>query len=177
MNRILLFVFAATMVIPAMAQKGLKEFYYPPQSKLFDPRHYFKTLQYYNEELASIQPLTKKDSVDKANIYYLRGRCKFELTDKRGAIEDMTLAIALNKEQESYYYYRALAQHWLKRFNEAIDDYNQAILLNPGKYSYYINRGFCKHLSGNEDKACYDFSKAGELGSFDIYEIIKEYCN
>ena len=174
---ILIIGIAAVSFLQVLGQKGLKEFYYPPQSKLFDPKHYFKTLQYYNEELAALELKTRKDSVDKANIFYLRGRCKFELTDKRGTIEDMTKAIGLHGEQESYYYYWALAQHWLKRYNEAIADYNQAIALNPAKFAYYINRGFCKHLAGDNDKACYDFSKAGELGSFEIYEIIREYCN
>ena len=173
----LIIIIAAVSFLQVKGQKGLKEFYYPPQSKLFDPRHYFKTLQYYNEELAALQLKTEKDSVDKANIYYLRGRCKFELTDKRGAIEDMTQAITLHNKQESYYYYRALVHHWLKQYNDAINDYNSAITLNPDKFAYYINRGFCMHLAGDNDKACYDFSKAGELGSFEIYGIIKEYCN
>ena len=67
-NIVLLLVF---MIAPASGQKdiGLKEFYYPPANKLFDARHYFETLQYYNEELASMTLKTAKDSADKANIY------------------------------------------------------------------------------------------------------------
>jgi len=159
------------------SQEEFKEFYYPPKSKLFDPRHYFETLQYYNKELDLLNPISAKDSADKANVYYLRGRCKFELTDKRGATEDMDLAIALNPKQESFFYYRGLANHWLKRYDKAIENYDQAIKLNPKKMAYYLNRGFVKFLLGNTDAACYDFSKAGEFGSFEIYAIIKEYCN
>lgn len=159
------------------AQNSFKEFYYPPSTKLFDPKHYFKTLQYYNDELAIMELKTQKDSTDKANVYYLRGRCKFELTDKRGATQDLDLAIELNSKQESYFYYRGLANHWLKKYDNAIEDYTTAITLNPEKQGYYINRGFAKHLNGDNDAACYDFSKAGEKGSFDIYGIIREYCN
>ena len=150
------------------SQNGFKEFYYPPATKLFDPKHYFKTLQYYNDELAIMELKTQKDSIDKANVYYLRGRCKFELTDKRGATQDLDLAIELNQNQESYFYYRGLANHWLKKYDKAIDDYTTAISINPEKQGYYINRGFAKHLNGDNDAACYDFSKAGEKGSFDI---------
>lgn len=166
-------------IAPAAGQKniGLKEFYYPPASKLFDARHYFKTLQYYNDELAAMTIKTAKDSADMANIYYLRGRCKFELTDKRGASDDLTLAITFYSKQESFYYYRGLSNHWLKRYEMAMVDYNKAIELNPNKMAYYVNRGFIKYLSGDLDAACYDFSKAGEQGSFEIYEAIKNYCN
>ena len=163
--------------LPALSQKEFKEFYYPPQNKLFDPRHYFETLQYYNKELDAMSLKTSKDSSDKANIYYLRGRCKFELTDKRGAVEDLGMAINLYSKQESFYYYRGLAYHWLKQYAPAIADYDAAINLNSKTMSYYLNRGFAKYLSGNTDGACYDFSKAGEFGSFEIYAIIKEYCN
>jgi len=171
--------FILLVIAPAAGQKdiGLKEFYYPPASKLFDARHYFETLQYYNDELAALTPKTAKDSADKANIYYLRGRCKFELTDKRGATEDLSLAIELFSKQESFYYYRGLSNHWLKRYELALADYNKAIKLNPKKMAYYVNRGFVKYLSGDLDAACYDFSKAGENGSFEIYKVIKDYCN
>jgi len=175
--RALIIVFMLIPMANSVAQNPFKEWYYPPQSKLFEPRHYFKTLQYYNNELESMHPVTAKDSADKANVYYLRGRCKFELTDKRGATMDLDLAIALNPKQESFWYYRGLAHHWLKHFDLALADYDKAIELNPRKMGYYLNRGFIKHLTGKSDAACYDFSKAGETGSFDIYEIIKEYCN
>ena len=168
------------MIAPASGQKKgneFKEFYYPPASKMFDARHYFETLQYYNDELAAMKLVTAKDSADKANVYYLRGRCKFELTDKRGATEDLTQAITLFSKQESFYYYRGLANHWLKRYEKAKADYDKAIKLNPNKMAYYVNRGFVKYLSGDLDAACYDFSKAGENGSFEIYGVIKEYCN
>ena len=175
--RALILMFMLIPMANSLAQNPFKEWYYPPQSKLFEARHYFKTLQYYNEELELLIPKTAKDSADKANIYYLRGRCKFELTDKRGATMDLDQAIALNPKQESFWYYRGLAHHWLKHYDLALADYDEAIYLNSKKMGYYINRGFIKHLLGNKDEACYDFSKAGENVSFDIYEIIKEYCN
>ena len=176
LNIVLLVIF---MIATGAAQKdiGLKEFYYPPASKLFDARHYFKTLQYYNDEIAAMKVTTSKDSADLANIYYLRGRCKFELTDKRGASDDLTLAIQFFNKQESFYYYRGLSNHWLKRYDMALADYNKAIELNPNKMAYYVNRGFVKYLDGDLNAACYDFSKAGENGSFEIYQVIKDYCN
>ena len=46
--RALLIAFMLIPMVNSVAQNPFKEWYYPPQSKLFEPRHYFKTLQYYN---------------------------------------------------------------------------------------------------------------------------------
>ena len=40
----------------------------------------------------------------------------------------------------------------------------------------YYNRGICYANLNLKNNACEDFTKAGELGLYDAYEVIKEYC-
>ena len=51
------------------------------------------------------------------------------------------------------------------------------IEINPKSYSAYNNRAFSKLRLGDKNGACLDWSKAGELGYYDAYELINEYCN
>ena len=142
--------------LPSFSQKEVVDFFYVPKA-IFDPKNYFETIQYYNQELDSMSTNTAIDSSRKATVYYLRGRSKFELTDKRGAVLDFDLAVSLDSHKPA--------------------NYDMAVKLKPDKMHYYLNRGYVKFLSDNLDGACYDFSKAGELGLFEAYELIKEYCN
>lgn len=162
--------------LPSFSQKKVVDFFYVPEA-IFDPKNYFETIQYYNQELDSMSTNTGLDSSRKATVYYLRGRSKFELTDKRGAVLDFDLAVSLDSAKPAYYYYRGLAHHWLKHYSDAIENYDMAVKLKPDKMHYYLNRGYVKFLLDDLDGACYDFSKAGELGLFEAYELIKEYCN
>ena len=109
---------------------------------------------------------TAIDASRKATVYYLRGRSKFELTDKRGAVLDFDLAVSLDSAKPAYYYYRGLAHHCLKHYSDAIENYDLAINLNSKKMKYYLNRWYVKFLSDTVDGACYDFIKSGELGLF-----------
>lgn len=118
--------------------------------------------------------LSPKNSV----TYYFRGRAKFELKDFIGAIADYSIAIELNpKNPQDTYMLRAVAKCELKDFRGAIADCSKEIVLNPkDNYAYYF-RGIAKINVGQKDSACLDWSKAGELGEADAYEMIKKYCN
>jgi hypothetical protein len=41
----------------------------------------------------------------------------------------------------------------------------------------FFYRGVSKYLLGDKDGACWDLSKAGELGYSKAYLAIREYCN
>jgi len=41
----------------------------------------------------------------------------------------------------------------------------------------YYHRGISRIKLGRKDSGCLDLSKAGELGYFEAYESIKEFCN
>lgn len=59
----------------------------------------------------------------------------------------------------------------------AIADYNKVIQQNPKHTQAYYNRGLSKMILNDKNGACLDWSKAGELGDPDAYDLIKKYCN
>ena len=58
-------------------------------------------------------------------------------------------------------------------YSKAIDDYTIALNLDPNLAEAYYNRGIVRITTKNTDKAISDLSKAGELGLYDAYSIIK----
>ena len=58
---------------------------------------------------------------------------------------------------------------------KAIDDYSKALELDPNIAEAYYNRGLARIHAGNKDEGIEDLSKAGELGLYEAYGIIKRY--
>ncbi|MBT8386076.1 MAG: tetratricopeptide repeat protein, partial [Ignavibacteria bacterium] len=92
------------------------------------------------------------------------------------AIADLTKAIKLDPMKIDFYYSRAEAKVGLNNFLGAAVDYTQIINLDPGDALSYYNRGICYANIELKENACTDFIKAGDLGLFEAYEVIKEYC-
>lgn len=65
----------------------------------------------------------------------------------------------------------------LSNFKGAIQDYTKVTKLEPENFKAYTNREFTKMLLEDIKGACLDWSKAGESGSTEAYELIREYCN
>ena len=63
-----------------------------------------------------------------------------------------------------------------KEFENAINAYNRVLKINPDFAEAYYNRGLNYLYLENSKKACNDFSKAGELGLRNAYEVMKVYC-
>lgn len=117
------------------------------------------------------------------NAYFFRGLCKYMLGDHKSAIIDFNKNTVLSPNltyflgYRNVYFFRASAKYSLKNYVGAIDDYNKAIEVDPKDYEAYFNRGLIKYSYLNNTKeGCLDMSKAGELGSKDAYEFIKDYC-
>lgn len=130
-------------------------------------------------------------TISSAEALYYRGFYKVKLSDNRGAISDYDRAIELYKvavdnskdKKEIYlqklidtYITRALAKADIKKFNEAILDYNTVIKMNPNYAVAYRMKGLAEIGKGDLDKGCMDLSKAGELGSVEAYNDIKQHC-
>jgi len=62
-------------------------------------------------------------------------------------------------------------------YEGAIKKFDKAIKLNPKLAEAYYNRGVAKLGLDQIDSGCLDLSKAGELGSLEVYERIGEYCD
>lgn len=63
----------------------------------------------------------------------------------------------------------------MKDYRAALVDYNKAIELDSRFADAYYNRGLTNIFLGNNRRGIQDLSKAGELGIFSAYNIIKRF--
>jgi tetratricopeptide (TPR) repeat protein len=109
--------------------------------------------------------------------YKERGKLKAYMKDYYGSISDFTVARDINPDFSDAYFNRATSYTELKNYKKAIEDYSMVIKLNPKDADAYHRRGNVKYNSGDKEGGCVDWSKAGELGKFEVYESIKKFCN
>lgn len=115
-----------------------------------------------------------------ARPYAIRAEIKYSRRDYLGAIEDWTNAIqrVFNEDKKlDYYFGRGKCYFGRRRYNEAIKDFNFVLKGNPDDYNALYNRGICYLYLKEIEKACIDWSKSGELGFLDAYDLIEDYCN
>ena len=88
---------------------------------------------------------------------------------------DLSDAIALSPHN-SYLYYNRGNLHALRGdYQRAVADYSQAITLNQDLAEAYYNRGLAKIFAKHVEEGVADLSKAGELGLYQAYSVIKKY--
>lgn len=88
-------------------------------------------------------------------------------------VKDLTAAIALAPKFAYAYYNRALIYAEQGDKKGAIKDYTMAIELQPTMADAYFNRGLLLLSEGKIAEGTKDLSKAGELGIYQAYNIIK----
>ena len=60
-------------------------------------------------------------------------------------------------------------------YQRAIADYSQALILNQDLAEAWYNRGLSKIFAKHVEEGIEDLSKAGELGLYQAYSVIKKY--
>jgi len=141
-------------------------------------------LSTYNNEIlnGSINP----------DIFSKRGMLRIKQKNYPGAIVDFTHVItSLDKRNESAdttgsdgeyqllaesFHYRGYSKFQLQDFMGAQSDFTDAIYYNSNNSESYSYRANAELKLGNRNNACLDWSKAGELGESEAYELIKKYC-
>ena len=68
-----------------------------------------------------------------------------------------------------------IAAYEAKDYRAAIVDYDRALELDPNLAEAYYNRGLTHIFLGNNRQGVQDLSKAGELGLYSAYNIIKRF--
>jgi tetratricopeptide (TPR) repeat protein len=96
---------------------------------------------------------------DLALAYCNRGNAKNCLEDYKGAIVDLTKAIALDPSMAQAYSNRGLAKLGLEDDNGALADCNKAIELDPDLAEAYYCRGFAKSHFQDYRGAIADFTQ------------------
>ena len=117
-----------------------------------------------------------------------RGFSKYEIGDYQGAIADLSRCIemqksdnAKNHSREDYMLNvliekRGESKLMVNDLRGALNDFNEVIRIEPNS-NVYIKMGSVKHELGDMNGACNSWSKAGELGNDEAYNLIQSFCN
>jgi tetratricopeptide (TPR) repeat protein len=88
---------------------------------------------------------------------------------------DLSDAIALAPRNSYLYYNRGNLYALRGDYQRAIADYSQALILNQDLAEAWYNRGLSKIFAKHVEEGVEDLSKAGELGLYQAYSVIKKY--
>ena len=91
-------------------------------------------------------------------------------------LADFNKAIDLAPDFAYTYYNRGYVLSQLKDYHAAIESYNEAIALEPNLAEAYYNRGLTYIFLGENARGIADLSKAGELGLYSAYNLIKRFA-
>ena len=86
----------------------------------------------------------------------------------------MRRAAALAPQNAYIYYDLGNLYASRKNYDEAVAAYNKAIELNANIAETYFNCGLVEMKRGRQQEAVKNLSKAGELGVYDAYSVIKQ---
>ena len=95
--------------------------------------------------------------------------------DYRLVKDDLDRVIELQPAFVEAYFNRANVSAKLNDFKSAIVDYSMVISLDDRFAQAYYNRGLARIYTGNTEGGIADLSKAGELGIYQAYSVIKRF--
>ena len=142
------------------------------------PRHQQLYIIAGQSDISNPEPYLQCDSVSAVAIW-LNAFCQWQ-TDTldiplrtSNLIDQLTQAIGRASSNAYLYYDRANAYVQCLDFEQAIADYTEAILLDGNLAEAYYNRGLARLANKQQQEGINDLSKAGELGLYTAYSIIK----
>jgi tetratricopeptide (TPR) repeat protein len=114
---------------------------------------------------------------NKSNLFLERGKAYKQIENYKNAISDFKKFIESTNKNSEGYYERATTKMKLGDKRGALSDFNESIKINSMYKEAFFYRGIIKNELKDKNGACDDWSRAGELGYFEAYEKIKEFCN
>lgn len=102
-------------------------------------------------------------------VRQLRGLARFEISDNKGAIEDLSLAISAKPSAKTLYL-RGVAYYFNEAYAKAHDDFNSSIRIDSRYGDAYGGRAMAAQKLGYWLSVCKDLRTAVELGAADVYK-------
>jgi tetratricopeptide (TPR) repeat protein len=109
--------------------------------------------------------------------FYNRANEKMLLGDITGAVEDYESSLLIDSLNTNTLFVLAEAKTKLNDTLGAYNNYSKIIQIDSTSAKGYYLLGKSEIALKEYDKACSNFKKAGDLGYFDAYEMIKKYCD
>jgi tetratricopeptide (TPR) repeat protein len=118
--------------------------------------------------LSSVYGCTdSKEQLAKSEKYRQSGSSKEFAGDRKGAIEDYSIAIKFDSKNADSYRRRGTNKLNLDLFQEAIEDFDQSLKLDTTDPRVYYCRGYCRHKLRNFSGAIEDFNREIALEPLD----------
>ena len=146
----------------------------------------YSTIYNYDEAINDLNDYLSIDSISEL-AYWQRAVClsmvrNYDSQNNSGvnimlakSIDDFKKAIGIGKDNAYLYYDLANVYSSMKDYKNAITNYDMAIERNSKLAEAYYNRGIAKIFVGDTHGGLKDFGKAGELGIYDAYALMKKY--
>jgi len=90
-------------------------------------------------------------------------------------LADLNHALELSPRHSLLLFNRGTLMALRGDYKRAVEDFNAAIALEPQLAEAYFNRGLCYLFLKQNTEGTQDLSKAGELGLYTAYSLIKKY--
>lgn len=112
--------------------------------------------------------------ISRQNAYNASQGVDVQLTTAK-AMSDINQAIEVSPKNQYLFYNRGNMYVAAKDYAKAIADYTVAISIDANLAEAYYNRGLALIDSGEKQAGLMDLSKAGELGLYDAYSLMKKH--
>ncbi|MCD8289244.1 MAG: tetratricopeptide repeat protein [Prevotella sp.] len=144
----------------------------------------YTMVQNYTDAIADLDQVVANDST-MSIAWWQRAVCQTMLNNfniaqgidarlkSSMAMEDFNRVLTLAPNNAYVYYDRASLHAEQGNIRDAIEDYTTAIRLEPHLAEAYYNRGLLYYSQGDNASATRDLGKAGELGLYDAYSVMK----
>jgi tetratricopeptide (TPR) repeat protein len=146
----------------------------------------YATIQNFDNAIDDLSICLQIDSTSSL-AYWQRAVCQAKINEfnasegtnvdlkSANVLGDLSDAIALAPHNAYLYYNRGNLYAQRRDYQRAIADYSQALKLNQDLAEAWFNRGLAKIYAKHVDEGIEDLSKAGELGLYQAYSVIKKY--
>jgi tetratricopeptide (TPR) repeat protein len=138
---------------------------------------------------SAIDDLSAYLQIDSANVVALwqRAFCQSRINQFQASegtnielknanvLADLNHALALAPNNAYLLYNRGCLYAMRQDYARAMEDFTQAVAIEPNMGEAYYNRGLCAIYRKQTEVGISDLSKAGELGMYTAYSIIKKY--
>ena len=178
----LIFAMADSLTMQIQASQDMKK----AKNLLLQRAVAYTVVQNYGEAIDDLNTCISIDP-DMALAYWQKGVCETLLNEfsnaegedakikNASALYDFNKAVQLDPNNAYLLYDRGNLYYNQGDYDKAIADYDAAIEVNRNLPEAYCNRGLAKIKSGKKTEGVKDLSKAGELGLYDAYSLIKKY--
>ena len=146
----------------------------------------YATIQNFDNAIDDLSICLQIDSTSSL-AYWQRAVCQAKINEfnasegtnielkSANVLGDLSDAIMLAPHNAYLYYNRGNLYALRHDYQRAIADYSQALKQNQDLAEAWFNRGLAKIYAKHVDEGIEDLSKAGELGLYQAYSVIKKY--